>query len=200
MKEAHLLSPQYADALAYAANAHAWQRRKGTRIPYISHLLAVSSLVLEYGGNEDEAIAGLLHDSVEDCGAAQEAIIRRKFGDAVAEIVMGCTDGTPDEAGEKAPWPQRKQAYIEHLDQASPSVRLVSCADKLHNARAILRDYLEHGDALFARFNQDAGKTGVIWYYRALADAFTRLGAAPAKELAAVVGELERVCGSETPS
>jgi (p)ppGpp synthase/HD superfamily hydrolase len=196
MKEARPLSPQYAEALAYAAHAHAWQRRKGTHIPYISHLLAVSSLVLEYGGSEDEAIAGLLHDAVEDCGPSQEAIIRRKFGDAVVDIVMGCTDGTPDEAGEKAPWPQRKQAYIAHLDQASPSVRLVSCCDKLHNARAILRDYLEHGEKLFARFNQDAGKSGVLWYYRALADAFTRLGAAPAKELAVVVEELERVSES----
>lgn len=179
------------DAFSFAATAHAEQVRKGTPIPYISHLMAVSSLVLEYGGSEDEAIAGLLHDAVEDCGAQYEAIIRDRFGEIVADIVMGCTDGTPDGAGEKAPWRTRKEAYVAHLNHAAPNVRLVSCCDKLHNARAILRDYLQLGDTLFDRFN--AGKSGVLWYYRALSDSFTKLGARPAKELDAVVRELERV-------
>lgn len=180
-----------AEAFTFAATAHAEQERKDTSIPYVSHLMAVSSLVLEYGGSEDEAIAGLLHDAVEDCGAEYEAIIRAQFGEIVADIVMGCTDGTPDEAGEKAPWRTRKEAYVTHLDHAAPNVRLVSCCDKLHNARAILRDYQQLGDALFGRFK--GGKTGVLWYYRALSDSFTKLGTRPAKELDAVVRELERV-------
>jgi GTP pyrophosphokinase len=181
-----------AEAFTFAANAHVKQVRKGTDIPYVSHLMAVSSLVLEYGGDEDESIAGLLHDTVEDCGAAYEGLIRQMFGERVAAIVIGCTDGTTDDTGEKAPWRTRKEAYIAHLDHADPGMRLVSCCDKLHNARAILRDYLQLGDTLFERFNQDAGKPGVLWYYRALSDAFTRLGAAPAKELDAVVRELEQ--------
>ena len=142
---------RFEDALRYAARTHARQWRKGTTIPYITHLLAVAAIVGEHGGTETEVIAALLHDAVEDQGGAprlQE--IRERFGDEVAAIVQECsdTDRTP-----KPPWRERKEAYIEHLAGAAPSARLVSAADKLHNARAILADYRERGDALWSRFN-----------------------------------------------
>ena len=135
---------RYGKALAYAAEKHAGQKRKGTKIPYISHPLAVASLVLEYGGGEDEVIAALLHDVAEDAGG-QEALdeIRAKFGMGVAAIVEGCTDTLEKP---KPKWRPRKEAYVEHLQGAPPSVRLVAAADKLHNARAILKDYRAIGD------------------------------------------------------
>ena len=176
------LSVRYSFALAYAAEVHARQRRKGTEIPYVSHLLAVSGLVLEHGGTEDEAIAALLHDAVEDQGGLKRlAEIREKFGDRVANIVAGCTD---DPNPEKADWRLRKERYIAHLADADPSVRLVSCADKTHNARAIVSDLRTLGDALFERFN--GGKDGTLWYYRALAEVFRKLG--PVR----LAGELEQ--------
>ncbi len=138
---------RFEDALAYAARLHAGQRRKGTDIPYVSHLLAVASLAIENGADEDEAIAALLHDAVEDQGGRRRLhAIRRRYGARVAELVAGCTDAdvTP-----KPPWRQRKVRYLEHLRTASPSVRLVSACDKLHNARAILADYRRLGDALW---------------------------------------------------
>ncbi|HUE83156.1 MAG TPA: HD domain-containing protein, partial [Pyrinomonadaceae bacterium] len=142
--------------------------RKGTEIPYVAHVLAVASIALEYGANEDEAIAALLHDAVEDAGGLDRLEdIRNRFGDNVAEIVNACTDAyvTP-----KPPWKERKEKYIEHIAEASKSARLVSAADKLHNARAILRDYGVEGEALWSRFN--GGKEGTLWYYRALVAAF----------------------------
>jgi (p)ppGpp synthase/HD superfamily hydrolase len=167
-----LLSLRYSFALAYAAEAHARQTRKGTEIPYVSHLLAVSGLVLEHGGTEDEAIAALLHDAVEDQGGLDRlAEIREKFGETVANIVAGCTD---DPSGEKPEWRSRKERYLDHIPMATNSVRLVSCADKTHNARAIVSDLRMMGDAVFSRFN--GGKEGTLWYYRALADVFLRLG------------------------
>jgi (p)ppGpp synthase/HD superfamily hydrolase len=188
-----LLSLRYSFALAYAAEAHAQQTRKGTDIPYISHLLAVSGLVLEHGGTEDEAIAALLHDAVEDQGGLERlAEIREKFGETVANIVAGCTD---DPSGEKAEWRSRKERYIAHLPDADPSVLLVSCSDKTHNARAIVSDLRALGDALFERFR--AGKEGTLWYYRSLADVFLRCGPARlAEELDRVVREMrELACG-----
>jgi len=176
------LSVRYSFALAYAAEVHARQRRKGTEIPYVSHLLAVSGLVLEHGGTEDEAIAALLHDAVEDQGGLERlAEIREKFGERVASIVAGCTDD-PNE--KKAEWRPRKERYIAHLQDAESSVRLVSCADKTHNARAIVSDLRTLGDALFGRFN--GGKEGTLWYYRSLAETFLKLG--PAR----LAGELEQ--------
>jgi GTP pyrophosphokinase len=171
---------------------HAGQFRKGTAIPYVSHVLAVAGIVLDYGGDEDEAIAALLHDAVEDCGGAPVlADIRCRFGDRIAGIVAACsdTDQTP-----KPPWQARKEAYLDHLRDAPASVRLVSAADKLHNARAILTDYREIGEALWNRFNATTAQT--LWYYRALVEAFEAHGRTPlVSELARTVGEIERLAG-----
>ena len=157
------------DAAAFAMTIHADQVRKGADTPYLGHLLGVASLVLENGGDEDQAIAGLLHDAVEDQGAHQEAVIRERFGKRVADIVLGCTDA---DTLPKPPWRERKERYIEHLEHASSDILLVSCADKLYNARAIVTDLKTHGDAVFNRFK--AGKDGTLWYYATLAQVFER--------------------------
>jgi len=182
------LSTRFEEALVFATQLHAGQTRKGTTIPYISHLLAVTAIVLEHGGNEDEAIAALLHDSIEDQGGAStREEIRRRFGDRVVEIVDGCTD---TDVMPKPPWRVRKEAYIAHISVASAPVRLVSAADKLHNARAVLEDYRIVGEALWKRFN--GGKEGTLWYYRAAVDALRKTGATPLiEELDRVVSEIE---------
>lgn len=184
------LSDRFTDAFIYASQLHANQTRKGRGVPYIAHLLGVASIALEHGANEDEAIAALLHDAIEDQGgAATRAEIRRRFGDTVTAIVDGCTDTdiTP-----KPPWRQRKEAYIAHISNASPSVRLVSSADKLYNARSILNDYRLLGDALWERFR--GGKQGTLWYYRALVEAFRAVESTPlVDELERVVSELEQL-------
>jgi (p)ppGpp synthase/HD superfamily hydrolase len=183
------LGERFEAALAYAARLHANQTRKGTDVPYVSHLLAVASLVLEAGGDEEEAIAALLHDGPEDQGGlATLAKIRLLFGARVADLVAGCSDTF---TAEKPPWKARKEAYLEHLREVNPSVRLISCADKLHNARAILTDHRRHGEALWERFN--AGRAEILWYYRALAQHFTEAGPENlAAQLAEVVEALER--------
>lgn len=165
------LSTRFADALRFAFDLHGGQYRKGTGIPYVSHPLAVASLVLEHGGDEDCAIAALLHDAVEDCGGAPVLeTIRARFGDRVAAIVDGCTDAYEVP---KPPWRPRKEAYIRHLDEeAGADVLLVANADKLHNARALLGDYHVHGEALWDRFTASAEQT--LWYYRSVAAVFAR--------------------------
>ena len=174
------------DAVAFALEIHADQTRKGTDTPYISHLLSVAGLVLEHGGDENQAIAGLLHDAVEDQGAHQLTVIRERFGDRVASIVEGCTDA---DTLPKPPWQARKEAYIAHLEHATQDVRLVSCADKLHNARAICTDLRTHGDAVFDRFK--GGRDGTLWYYRTLSETFSRLMPGPlASELGEAVREM----------
>lgn len=159
-----MLSDRFDEALAYASRLHRDQRRKGTDIPYVSHLLSVAALVLEHGGNEDQAIAGLLHDAAEDQGGQKTLDqIRRRFGENVATIVADCTDAW----GEPKPeWHQRKKAYIEMLPEKSSASLLVSLADKTHNARAILHDYRHIGDDLWKRFS--GGKEGTVWYYQTL--------------------------------
>ncbi|OPY08320.1 MAG: GTP pyrophosphokinase [Syntrophaceae bacterium PtaB.Bin038] len=181
------LSARFDEALAYAHEAHRDQLRKGTKIPYISHLMAVAGLVLENGGDEDTAIAALLHDTIEDGGGdAARQEIRRRFGRRVADIVDECTDA---EVIPKPPWRERKERYIAHLRHASPQARLVSAADKLHNARAILADYRVVGEALWERFNAD--RDGVLWYYQSLVAALKEGGATPLiEELERVVNEL----------
>jgi GTP pyrophosphokinase len=184
------LTRRFTDAFIYAAELHANQVRKGTPAPYISHLMAVSAIVIENGGNEDEAISALLHDAIEDQGgdATRQEIIRR-FGKNVASIVDGCTDA---ETIPKPPWRERKEQYIAHLAEASPSVRLVSSADKLHNARTILSDYRQLGESLWTRFN--GGREGTLWYYRALVAAFCAVDSSPIiEELDRTVSELERL-------
>jgi (p)ppGpp synthase/HD superfamily hydrolase len=169
---------------------HATQTRKGSGVPYITHLLGVASIALEYGANEDEAIAALLHDAIEDQGgSATREEIRRRFGDTVTEIVDGCTDSdtTP-----KPPWRQRKEVYIAHLPTASASVHLVSAADKLHNARSILKDYRLLGESVWDRFK--GGKSGTLWYYRSIVEAFQQAESTPLiDELDRVVSELEQL-------
>ena len=133
------LSPRFEEALLYAARLHASQLRKGGSIPYVAHLLGVASIALQYGANEDESIAALLHDAIEDQGgAATREEIRRRFGDGVVDIVNGCTDA---DSFPKPPWKRRKETYVAHIRNAPASVRLVSACDKLQNARAILADY-----------------------------------------------------------
>lgn len=184
------LTLRFEEALIFATQLHTEQRRKGSDVPYIAHLLAVASIVLENGGNEDEAIAGLLHDAIEDQGGmATREEIRRRFGDTVVDIVNGCTDA---DVMPKPPWRVRKEEYIEHLRVASPPVRLVSAADKLHNARAVLGDYRELGEMLWRRFH--GGREGTLWYYRSVTDALRQGGTSPLiEELERVVSELERL-------
>ena len=185
-----MLSERFTNAMKLAAELHSKQLRKGTNIPYVSHLLGVTSLVLEHGANEDEAIAALLHDAVEDCGGVKTlSLIRNNFGDNVAAIVEGCTDSykTP-----KPPWRVRKENYIAHLSNASASVLLVSNADKLHNARAILNDLRTCGESVWQRFS--GGRDGTLWYYRSLANTFNKLNnGALAKELNRVVNDIEDI-------
>jgi GTP pyrophosphokinase len=188
-----MLSRRFQDALVYAAELHQNQVRKGSDTPYVAHLLGVASLVIENGGSEDEAIAALLHDAIEDQGGdptRQE--IRRRFGDVVTAIVNGCTDA---EVIPKPPWRARKEAYVAHIVESStPSVRLVSSADKLHNARCVVADFRALGDKLWSRFN--GGREGTLWYYRALCDAYRVAGGTPLlDELERTVSELERLAG-----
>ena len=162
-----VLTPRFVDALTFAAELHNEQMRKGTTVPYVSHLMSVCPLVLEDGGNETEAIAALLHNAVEDQGgAATREKIRERFGNEVTVIVDGCTDA---ETIPKPPWRERKERYIEHLRNAPPSVVRVSLADKLHNARSVLMDLRRYGAAVWDRFK--GGKDGTMWYYRAVLDA-----------------------------
>ena len=164
------LSARFVDALAYAADIHLSQTRKGSGVPYIGHLLGVCSLVLEEGGNEDEAIAALLHDAGEDQGGeARLTDIRERYGTEVESIVRACSDTLLEQ---KPEWRTRKEEYLEHLEHQPRSVLLVSLADKLFNARAILRDYLAVGEELWKRFTGD--RDGQLWYYRSLSDVFTR--------------------------
>jgi (p)ppGpp synthase/HD superfamily hydrolase len=182
------LGTRFNEAFLFAAEKHASQTRKKTDVPYISHLMSVASLVLEAGGGEDEGVAALLHDVVEDCGGhpvLEE--IRRRFGDRVATIVEGCTDAYTIP---KPPWKQRKLDYLEVLRRADEDVRLVSAADKLHNVRSILADYRREGDSVWERFS--GRRDGTLWYYRAVLDVL-RQGKANrlVDELERVVTELE---------
>ena len=168
------LSPKYTEALVYAATLHRHQPRKGTQTPYLSHLMAVSGLVLEDGGSEDEAIGGLLHDAAEDQGREVLPYLRHVFGAVVADIVEGCSDALPEAGAEKPPWPQRKASYIDHLldPHVGQSTLRVSAADKLHNARATVTDLRISG----AWPQSNACVHQNLWYYEALSNVFqTRL-------------------------
>jgi (p)ppGpp synthase/HD superfamily hydrolase len=186
------LTERFTRALTVACELHRTQARKGTQIPYVAHLLGVASIALEHGANEDEAIGAVLHDAVEDQGGAPTlARIETEFGKAVGEIVAGCTDTDRDP---KPPWRERKEEYIAKIATKSPSTRLVSAADKLHNARAILADYRVVGDELWGRFS--GGRDGTLWYYRALVDAFARAGRSRlVDELDRTVSEIELLAG-----
>jgi GTP pyrophosphokinase len=166
--EMPLLSPKFALALQFANDIHATQSRKGLGAPYISHLMAVSALVLEHGGGEAEAIAALLHDSAEDCGGQPMLdAVRVLFGDEVAAIVEACTDTFETE---KPDWRPRKEAYVAHLASASHSVKLVAGCDKLHNLQTTLRDLRAAPPANYwDRFT--AGAKEQLWYFRACGEA-----------------------------
>src|ERR1700681_4965531 len=162
------LGPRFLRAFRFAAKKHAKQTRKASTIPYIGHLMGVASLVLEAGGDEDLAIAALLHDVVEDCGGAPMLReVRRRFGARVAKIVDGCTDADTDP---KPPWRQRKETYIARLKKEDAETRLVSAADKLNNVRSILSDYRAVGESVWSRFA--GGREGTLWYYRTLREVF----------------------------
>ena len=178
-------------AFAYAAKMHDGQARKATAVPYLSHLMAVASLVLEAGGDEELAIAALLHDVVEDCGGMPRLReIRKMFGGRVADIVEGCTDSFVEP---KPEWAERKRGYLEEVKHADAETRLVSASDKLHNVRTILADYRKDGDAIWVRFN--GKKEGTLWYYRALSDEYARTPNRITRELAITVEQLEREVG-----
>jgi (p)ppGpp synthase/HD superfamily hydrolase len=161
---------RYAEAVAWAVELHGPQMRKGTTIPYLTHLLAVSSLVWEHGGDEEDAIAGLLHDAIEDTDATADDIEQR-YGPKVAAVVLACSDTT---VRPKPPWRERKEAYHAHLDDpATPKdVLRVSAADKLHNARSMLGDHRVVGDELWARFSE--GVDSQLWNYGCLTRIFQR--------------------------
>jgi (p)ppGpp synthase/HD superfamily hydrolase len=186
------LTTRFNEAMLYAAELHAGQVRKVGGESYLSHLLAVASLVLEYGGNEDEAIAALLHDAIEDQGGAEtDEVIRKRFGDNVAAIVEGCTDA---DISPKPPWQERKEAFLARLEHGSASIRLVVAADKFHNARSLTRDYRQYGDAIWSHFK--GGREKTLWYYRAVVEVLQRSGTIPLiEELDRAVGELESISG-----
>ena len=186
-----MLTDKFSKAVSVANYAHYDQTRKGTAIPYIAHPLAVASLAIEYGATEDQAIAALLHDAIEDGGAEYKQVILEAFGESVLAMVQGCTDGVPNANGEKADWWDRKTAYLAHLEQASDDVLLVSGADKLHNARSIVIDLQEIGPAVFERFK--AGMKGTLWYYRTLSDVFAKRNSPMAKQLEAAVSQMEKL-------
>lgn len=187
------MTSRFERALVFAAQLHRDQRRRGSNVPYVSHLLAVASIVIEHGGDEDEAIAALLHDAIEDQGgAATRDEILTHFSERVAAIVDGCTDA---DTIPKPPWEGRKRAYIGRLREAPASIRLVSAADKLHNARSILEDFRNLGEDLWQRFQ--GGKKGTLWYYRSVTNALISSGRTPlVDELDRVVSEIERLAGS----
>jgi (p)ppGpp synthase/HD superfamily hydrolase len=176
-----MLTARIAQALSLAVMAHDGQMRKETDIPYIAHPMAVAAIALENGADEEQAMAALLHDVVEDGGAHYAGIVRERFGDRVADIVEGCTDGVPDANGYKGEWKARKERYLTHLQNASADVLLVSGSDKLHNARSIVEDCLRIGPAVFDRFN--APKDQTLWYYETLACIFSARGTAIATAL-----------------
>ena len=187
------LTPKFVEAMAYAAEKHGTQTRKGGDIPYLGHLLSVAGMVIDADGTEAQAIAALLHDAAEDQGGEETlAEIQDKFGDEVAVIVRECSDTvhTP-----KPPWRERKQRYIDHLPEASDGAILVSLADKLHNARALLRDYRDVGEQLWTRFNQQDPRQH-LWYYQSLLEVYKeRVDNWMVHELREVIGALEHATG-----
>ncbi len=190
-----LLTERFRAGVVYAAELHQDQKRKGGEVPYLGHLLIVAGTVIEWGGNEDEAIAGILHDAIEDQPQANPRLeIRKRFGDKVADMVEGLSDA---DVHPKRPWLERKKAYFQRLEEESEEVVLISAADKLHNARAILADYIELGDELWTRFSiPDQGPLPQVWYLKNLLDIYERrLPQRLTRELRVVVEELASRAG-----
>ena len=198
-----ILTKRFTAAFDYARVAHAAQVRKGSSIPYLYHLLGVASLVIEFGGDEGQAIAGLLHDVIEDCGEPHRALVRAQFGDAVADIVEDCTDGSAeskashtDIEAKRRDWMRRKLDYLAHLAKAPDATLLVSGCDKLHNARAILNDLEnpEVGTRVFERFT--GGREGTLGYYQSLSEVFSKRGARMVVQLEATVARMHALAGA----
>lgn len=169
------LTDRFFKAVAYAADAHKDQVRKSTNIAYISHPFGVAALVLEAGGDEEQAIAGLLHDVAEDCGGEARLVeIAVLFGQRVAGIVRGCSDSLEVDEDKKAPWRVRKEAHLKHLGSSDADTLLVTAADKTHNARAIATDIQSIGDKVWDRFN--ANQSEIIWYYRSIFELLSDAG------------------------
>jgi (p)ppGpp synthase/HD superfamily hydrolase len=195
-RKAVKLGPRFQRAFLFAAEKHAGQARKTTTVPYIAHLMGVASLALEFGGDEDVAIAALLHDVVEDCGGEPMLKeVRGKFGKRVAHIVDGCTDSYGDP---KPPWRPRKEDYIRRLKKEDSDTRLVSAADKLNNVRSVVADYRECGESIWARFS--GGREGTLWYYRALLDEFLTKPTRLVQELKLAVEQLEKLTSANPSS
>jgi (p)ppGpp synthase/HD superfamily hydrolase len=202
------LTTRFDDALAYATHLHRQDVRKGADVPYVAHLLSVCALVLEDGGTEDEAVAALLHDALEDHPTTTDRReIASRYGERVLELVEGCTDTPADYlGGQKPPWRARKEAYVEHVRGADPGAVRVSLADKLHNARAILSDYRRIGDEVWSRFRVGRSvpaeiREEVLWYYRAMESAFREAGATGylIEELERTLREIDRLVREANP-
>jgi (p)ppGpp synthase/HD superfamily hydrolase len=191
-----MLTSRFVAATDLACHIHREQVRKYTQIPYVAHLLSVAALVLENGGDEDLAIAGLLHDALEDSPIelvpSLRAEIEERFGQRVAQVVEGCTDGLQDAAGAKSDWRERKEAYLEHLEHASEDVVLVCACDKLHNVRAIVGDLKNFGPGVFDRFK--GGRDGTLWYYGELAELLSQRHPGPlSREISRGATEMRRL-------
>jgi len=197
---AYPLTVRFTEALELASLWHHGQFRKGTVTPYLSHLLSVAGIALEFGASEDEAIAALLHDALEDGpeytgrdAATLREEIQSRFGSEVALLVDGATDDAPPAGQPKRPWMERKREYLTKLPRESAAALLVSASDKLHNARNILTDLLVNGPEVFTRFKQ--GRDGTLQYYRLLADTYlsaNREDIRARPRLSALFAELER--------
>lgn len=190
-----MLTERFSEALVLAEGLHRRQTRKGNDIPYVAHLLAVAATVLEWGGDEETAMAALLHDAVEDQGGEATAdMIRARFGDRVADLVLHCTDSTSADADAKGPWLERKTAYLDRLAHADAGAALITAADKLHNITAIVRDVRTYGAQTLQRF---AEPTRLVWYYRSVATALEpHRNVLPLRELDAGVAELAGLLGA----
>lgn len=178
MKSITDITDRFRRALDYAARKHAAQTRKASDIPYLSHLLGVCSIVMDNTADEDVWIAALLHDAVEDQGGEETALqIEDQFGKRVADLVRACSEATADEDGAQPPWLERKLCYLADLPGSDPAVLLISIADKLHNARSVLTDWLQCGDEVYCRFTK--GKAGTHWYYQEIIKCYRSSGKAP---------------------
>lgn len=189
------LTDRFADALGFAEGLHRDQKRKGNDIPYVAHLLAVAATILEWGGDEDTAIAGLLHDAVEDQGGLPTAqVIRERYGDRVAALVLACTDSLTDKSGTKRPWEERKREHLAKLRKVDGDIALITAADKLHNLTAIVRDVRAYGPQTLGRFNAPDRLT---WYYGEIVDALDGHAAhAPVGEIRARLDDLVDLVGA----
>lgn len=194
-----ILTDRFAEALTYAERLHRAQTRKGNDTPYVAHLLAVCATVLEWGGDEDIAIAALLHDAVEDQGGLDTlAVIENQFGPRVTGIVSACTDSIATDRTKKAPWLDRKQAHLAKLATAAPEIALVTAADKLHNIQATIRNLRRHGLGTLSRFN--ASPEQMLWYFARVSQALDRHRAvAPIEELEEAVVTLAGLLGLQVP-